>query len=127
MATKQNKAAAPAPSNNTRTDANRKRRLERTIKAQPNNEQAKLALKDSKSKRKAPITPYWTHTMIREAKMFKLFTGKMDINIFSSNEVTRANARLHLHGDSDLKVPTGKVNFTLGARAHDGQGNLVWG
>jgi reverse gyrase len=127
MATKQNKTTAPAPSNNNRTEVNRKRRLERTIKAQPNNEQAKLAFKDTKSKRKAPVTPYWTHTMIREAKLFKMFTGKMDISIFSSNEVTRANTRLHLHSNNNLKVPTGKVNFTLGARAHDGQGNLVWG
>ena len=126
MATKQTKAATPAPSSNNRTEANRKRRLERTIKAQPNNEQAKLALTDTKNKRKAPVTPYWTHTMIREAKLFKEFTGKMDINVFSSNETIRANARLHLNSSDQTKLPNVKVNFSLGARAHDKQGNLVW-
>lgn len=126
MATKQNKAAVTAPSTSSRTEANRRRRLERTIKAQPNNEQAKRALTDTKNKRKAPVTAYWTHTMIREAKLFKQFTGKMDINVFSSNEVVRANARLHLHGNDQTKMPGVKINFTLGARAHDKQGNLVW-
>jgi hypothetical protein len=126
MATKQTKAAAPAPSTSSRTEANRKRRLERTIKAQPNNEQAKRALTDSKNKRKAPTVPYWTHTMIREARLFKEFTGKMDINVFSSNETIRANARLHLNSGDQTKLPNVKVNFTLGARAHDKQGNLVW-
>jgi hypothetical protein len=41
MATKQ----ADTKTNNS-TEANRKRRLERTIKVQPNNEQAKMVLKD---------------------------------------------------------------------------------
>lgn len=126
MATKQTKAAAPVAGNNNRTEANRRRRLERTIKTQPNNEQAKRALGDSKNKRKAPVTPYWTHTMIREARLFKQFTGKMDINVFSSNETIRANARLHLHSGDQTKLPNIKVNFTLGARAHDSQGNLIW-
>lgn len=126
MATKQTKAAAPAPSTSNRTEANRRRRLERTVKAQPNNEQAKRALTDTKNKRKAPVTQYWTHTMIREARLFKQFTGKMDINVFSSNEVIRANARLHLNSGDKTKLPNVKVNFTLGARAHDGKGNLVW-
>jgi hypothetical protein len=125
MATKQTKAA-PAVNTNNRTEANRRRRLERTIKAQPNNEQAKRALGDSKNKRKAPTVPYWTHTMIREAKLFKQFTGKMDINVFSSNETIRANARLHLNSGNQTKLFNTKVNFTLGARAHDSQGNLIW-
>lgn len=79
--------------------------------------------------RKKPVTPYWSHTMIREAKLFKEFTGSVNRDIFSSIESVRANARLHSTRQdwSQVKLPHGKVNFTLGARAHDGQGNLIWG
>jgi hypothetical protein len=79
--------------------------------------------------RKKPVTPYWSHTMIREAKLFKEFTGKVDLSIFSSTESVRANARLHsTRADwSQVKLPQGKVNFTLGARAHNGKGKLIWG
>lgn len=79
--------------------------------------------------RKKPVTPYWSHTMIREAKLFKEFTGKVDLNIFSSIETVRSNARLHSTREdwSQVKLPQGKVNFTLGARAHDKQGRLIWG
>ena len=79
--------------------------------------------------RKKPVTPFWSHTMIREAKLFKEFTGKVDKNIFSSIDSVRGNARLHsTRADwSQIKLPQGKVNFTLGARAHDKQGRLIWG
>lgn len=126
MATK-NKATAATKTTNY--SANRKRRLERTVKAQPNNEQARIALGDNRPpKRKTPKAAYWSHTMIREAKLFKEFTGRVDLAIFSSTESVRSNARLH-SGRKDweqVKLPEGKVSFTLGSRAHDKQGNLVW-
>jgi hypothetical protein len=113
---------------NNRYAANRKARLERTLKKQPNNEQVKMALKDNKSySRKTPNAPFWSHSMIREAKLFKEVTGKMDVSIFSSTESVRSNARLHMRSDHLVNVPQGKVSFLLGARAHDKQGNLVWG
>lgn len=119
MATKGKSAPAAAPSGG-RIEANRKRRLERTLKAQPNNEQVKLALTETRGhKRKTPKNPYWSHTMIREAKLFKEFTGRMDINVFSSIEATRSNARLHISREdwAQVKLPEGKVDFSLGARA----------
>lgn len=129
MATKApSKAATPAKPV-SRYSINRKRRLERTIKAQPNNEQAKVALSDDRpSSRKTPNSSYWSHTMIREARLFKEFTGRMDLNVFSSTESVRGNARLHLTRQdwSQIKLPEGKVSFTLGARAHDALGKLVW-
>jgi hypothetical protein len=127
MATKSK--AAPVANTNTRIEANRKRRLERTVKAHPNNQQAALALKESRGhKRKKPASPYWSHTMIREAKLFKEFTGRIDLNIFHSIESTRGNARLHLSRSdwSQVTQPEGKVSFALAARAHDKQGRLVW-
>lgn len=79
--------------------------------------------------RKKPKNPYWSHTMISEAKLFKLFTGRVDLNIFSSTETVKANARLHSTRKdwSQVKLPQGKVSFTLGARAHDKYGKPVWG
>ena len=119
MATKNKAAPASSPAGD-RVEANRKRRLERTLKAQPNNEKVKIALNESRGhKRKTPNNPYWSHTMIREAKLFKEFTGKMDINIFSSTEATRSNARLHITREdwSQVKLPEGRVDFSIGARA----------
>jgi hypothetical protein len=122
MATKNNKnSPASAPASGGRIEANRKRRLTRTLKQQPNNEQVKVALTENRGhKRKTPKNPYWSHTMIREAKLFKEFTGTMDINVFSSIEATRSNARLHLTRPdwTQVKVPEGRVDFSLGARAH---------
>ncbi len=79
--------------------------------------------------RKKPVTTYWSHTMIKEAKLFKEFTGNMDLGIFSSTESVRANTRLHLTRKdwSQVKLPEGRVSFTLGARAHDKQGKAIWG
>lgn len=120
MATKSNKKVQTTAPVGSRIEANRKRRLARTLKEQPNNEQVQLALNDSRGhKRKTPKNPYWSHTMIREAKLFKEFTGKMDTNIFSSIEATRTNARLHTTRTdwSQVKLPEGRVDFSLGARA----------
>ena len=69
--------------------------------------------------RQKPKTPYWSHTMIREAKLFKEFTGSVNLAIFSSTESVRANARLHSTRKdwSQVKLPQGKVDFSIGARA----------
>lgn len=119
MATKNKNAPAAAPAGG-RIEANRKQRLERTVKAQPNNEQAKIALSEGRGhKRKTPKNPYWSHTMINEAKLFKEFTGRMDINVFSSTEATRSNARLHITREDwkQVKLPEGKVDFSIAGRA----------
>lgn len=69
--------------------------------------------------RKKPKTPFWSHSMIREAKLFKYFTGRVDLNIFSSIASVSANARLHSTRKdwSQFKLPQGKVDFSIGARA----------
>jgi hypothetical protein len=121
MATKQ----ADTKTNNS-TEANRKRRLERTIKAQPNNEQAKMALKDSKSKRKAPNKREWSHSARRLAQIFKLFTGKAPKELFSTNRTIQEDALRTISGPSTVNLVPGKVDFSIRARAHDKQGNLAW-
>lgn len=122
MATKPAKAE---PKTHSNTEANRKRRLERTIKAQPNNKQAQLALGDSKSKRKASVNRQWSHSNRRIAQLFKLFTGRAPKELFSSNRTVQEEAIRTIASKSTGTV-TGKVDFSIRARAHDNRGQLVW-
>ena len=112
---------------NSKWASNRKRKLERQLKLQPNNsEQIKLAISNISYRRKTPKIQAWSHSNIRMAMLFKLFTGKASPELFSSNQKTQS-AALHLYKPSKVqKVPEGKVSFLLAARAHDKQGNLVW-
>lgn len=72
-------------------EVNRKRRLERVIREQPNNEQAKAALKGMVYRRKKPVTRVWSASWIKMAKLFKQVTGRFDPNIMSANpEVSKA-------------------------------------
>lgn len=119
MATK-SKTAAPAavvPQGVARTQANRKRRLERTLKSQPNNTQVQNALLEVGRQRKAPTTPQWSHTAIRLAKLFKEFTGRAPKELFSSNPKVAQAALTTPSTKLFVNLPQGKVDFTLGARA----------
>jgi hypothetical protein len=119
MATKSKPAPAPAavPQGVARTQANRKRRLERTLKAQPNNLQVQNALLETGRQRKAPTTPQWSHTAIRLAKLFKEFTGRAPKELFSSNPKVAQAAMTVPSTKLFINLPQGKVDFTLGARA----------
>lgn len=119
MATKSKTAPAPAsvPQGVARTQANRKRRLQRTLKAQPNNLQVQNALLEVGRQRKAPTTPQWSHTAIRLAKLFKEFTGRAPKELFSSNPKVVQSALTTPSTQVFVNLPQGKVDFTLGARA----------
>ena len=100
---------------------NRKAKLERLLKQQPNNEQIKNALKDIHYRRKTPNTPFWSHSMIRQAKLLKEFTGNFNPNIFNSNAKMASEALSTLPTkNKDFKVDTSSVQykhmFTIGAR-----------
>lgn len=119
MATK-SKTPAPAaavPQGVARTQANRKRRLERTLKAQPDNQQVKNALLEVGRQRKAPVTQQWSHTAIRLAKLFKEFRGSAPKELFSSNPKVQQAALSVPSTKLFVNLPQGKVDFTLGARA----------
>jgi hypothetical protein len=119
MATK-SKTAAPAaavPQGVVRTQANRKRRLQRTLKAQPNNVQVQNALLEVGSKRKAPTNPQWSHSAIRLAKLFKEFTGRAPKELFSSNPKVAQAAMTVPSTKEFVNLPKGKVDFSIGARA----------
>jgi len=119
MATK-SKTTAPAtavPQGVVRTQANRKRRLQRTLKAQPNNVQVQNALLELGSKRKAPTNPQWSHSAIRLAKLFKEFTGRAPKELFSSNPKVVQAAMTVPSTKEFVNLPKGKVDFSIGARA----------
>lgn len=112
---------------------NRKIKLERQLKLQPENEQVKNALKDIHYRRKTPATPMWSHSQIRTAKLFKEFCGNFDYNIFNSNQKVAVEALIKLGTkNADFKLPAtvanspaAKLPYSLMARAHSA-GKLVW-
>lgn len=109
--------AAAVPQGVARTQANRKLRLLRTQKAQPNNKQVELALLDTGSKRKAPVTSQWSHSNIRLAKLFKEFSGRAPKELFSSNPKVQQSALSTPSAKVFVNLPQGKVDFSIGARA----------
>lgn len=120
--------AEPSNHKTARTEANRKLRLERTLKAQPNNEQVQLALKDSKARRKSSVKRVWSHSARALAQIFKEFCGKAPVDLFSTNVKLQQEAMASIARCS-VKPVAGKVDFTLGARAHSAgsaQGFSVW-
>lgn len=85
---------------------NKKLRLERELRQNPNNKTVEVALKSITSySRAAPKTPKWSHTDIAVAVLNKLFTKGGGV------------------------VPTKKYKFSdysIAARAHDKTGKLIW-
>lgn len=80
---------ATKPEKSKKTDnaeANRLARLLRTQKKQPNNTQIDSALKTTRIHRKTPTNPVWSASWRRIARLIKLFEGKFNPNIMSSNQ-----------------------------------------
>ena len=106
-----------------RWEANRKRRLERALKAQPNNEQIKTAIKQIVYRRRVPTNRMWSASWVQTAKIIKLFTGRFDPAIMSSNADA---ARLALQRPGpvaltyklDKTAQSDKNFFSIGARVN---------
>lgn len=95
-------------------EKNRTKRLERTIKNQPNNEQAKAALKAGfVYRRKTPNTRMWSASWIRVAKLFKEFTGSFNPLIMSSNPKTASEA-MQIPGAKSLEYAKQKAVKSTG-------------
>jgi hypothetical protein len=119
MATKPQKApASTGPSAAVqRTQANRKRRLTRLLKSQPNNKQLQNAVLETGQVRTKPTTSQWSHSAIRLAKLFKYFRGSAPKELFSSNPKVQQAALSTPSTKQFVNLPQGKVDFSLGARA----------
>lgn len=112
----------------SRWASNRKRKLERQLKLQPSNEaQIKTAIGNISYRRGTPTNRVWSHSNIRIAQLFKEFSGRASQELFSSNPKTQAQALQAINTRRQYNnLPEGKVSFSLGARAHDSLGRLVW-
>lgn len=99
-------------------EANRKRRLEKTLRAQPNNKQVQAALKSLVYRRRTPTNRVWSATWIRAAKIIKLFEGRFDPQIMSSNPDVARSALQKNSQNKDFVLPpvTTKNYFSLEAR-----------
>lgn len=108
-------------------ETNRKRRLERTIKEQPNNENAKAALKGMVYRRKTPKTRVWSASWIRFAKLFKEFNGRFDKDIMSANQDIARQA-LMKPGPRALEKPVTSTHMPdksfFSIRTRLGQGSI---
>lgn len=103
-----------------RWESNRLRRLARTLKEQPENEQVKAAMKGMVYRRKTPNTREWSASWIAIAKLFKMFCGKFDRNIMSSNDKTAQEAMHTSRKNIPFTMPLGrdKSMFSLLNRAN---------
>lgn len=101
-------------------ETNRKRKLERVLKEQPENQQIKDALKSIVYRRKTPNTREWSASWIRTAKLFKLFTGKFDREIMSSNDKVASEAMRLSRKERPFTMPLGKSKsfFSLYERSN---------
>lgn len=127
MATKRSKSAenqAALYKSSKRWESNRRKKLERQLKLQPNNEQVKKALSNIYYRRKTPTVREWSASTIRLAKIIKLFTGRFDRDILSSNKdvASAALQKAALKPDQQKnKVQVADKNFfSIGARLRDG-------
>lgn len=73
-------------------ESNRLRRLAKVLKEQPTNEQIKIAMKNIVYRRKTPTTRMWSASWKHTAQLIKMFTGKFDKEIMSSNPIAASTA-----------------------------------
>jgi hypothetical protein len=100
-------------------DVNRTKRIEAAIKRDPNNEQLKQHLKDAGKYRSAPKTRKWNPTTIRMAELMKLFVGKWDDKLLSTDMEVWAAAKNSRNEQLFTKKPESKSKygmFSLGVR-----------
>lgn len=116
------KSAAPAKKNQDNAESNRLARLLRTQKAQPNNKQIDAALKTTRMHRKAPVNPVWASSWRRTAQLFKLFGGRFDPTIMSSNVEAARNAmsKQSIYAAIYTPLPYPTQPFSIGARIQGG-------
>lgn len=107
---------------------NRKKKLERQLKLQPNNEQVKMALLDIKYRRRTPGNNGWSHSGIAMAKVFVHFCGSFSQDVLSSNPKVASEAMQRLTSKAaNFELPkevkegiSNKAMFSLKARMKTG-------
>ena len=105
-------------------ETNRKRKLEKQLKLQPNNLQVANALKNMVYRRKTPKTKMWSASWVAIAKVYKMFEGRFDPKLMSSNAKVAMEANMVqskvsselLRQKNHPKQPHQSTFFSLGAR-----------
>ncbi len=105
-------------------DVNARKRLTRALKRNPENLQIAEALKDIKRTRKTPLVPFWSATRVRIAGLFKEFVGKVDKDIFNTNDKISMPS-LMKSGPKSTHIKSKPTDFSIKARAHN-NGVFVW-
>lgn len=97
---------------------NRERRILRAIKRDEKNAEYLLEQINSPGKyRQKPKTKVWSKTKIYQAKLIKMFCGRVDTNCFSSNPEIAKQALQSMRGKSTATVDT-KVDFSILCRVN---------
>jgi len=109
-------------------ETNRKRKLNRHLKKHPGDSIAEKALANIKYRRKTPKDPQWTPGNIYIAKLFKDFAGFVNKDMFNSNHKIQLEALAGYNKPkAGIKIAQlSKVDFSIGARAHDRYGRPAW-
>lgn len=108
-------------------ETNRKRKLAKHLKNHPNDKVAEKATQNIKYRRGTPKDPQWTPGNIRVAMLFKQFTGRVNKDMFNSNHKIQQEALATYNNKGLVRVnQTSKVDYSIGARAHDRHGQPVW-
>lgn len=109
-------------------EVNRKRKLAKHLKKHPNDKVAERATHAIKYRRGTPKDPQWTPGNVRIAKLFKDFAGFVNRDMFNSNHKIQLEAlNSYNKPKAHTKVnQTSRVDYSIGARAHDGHGRPAW-
>jgi hypothetical protein len=109
-------------------ETNRKRKLNKHLKNHANDQVAQKALSNIKYRRATPKDPQWTPGNIKIAKLFKQFAGFVNKDMFNSNHKIQLDAlNTYNRPKAGTRVnQSSRVDFSIGARAHDGHGRPAW-
>ena len=108
-------------------ETNRKRKLAKHLKKHPNDKIAERATQNIKYRRGTPKDPQWTPGNIRVAMLFKEFAGHVNKDMFNSNHKIQQEALASYNSKGLVRVnQTSRVDYSIGARAHDRYGRPTW-
>jgi hypothetical protein len=118
MASKNREAYFSSYQSQQKWKSNRELKLLRQLKLFPENSaQIEAAIGNMVYRRKTPGTPVWTKTMRRQAQLLREFCGSGPVECFSSNPKVKEAAMAKLGKDfSQINLPEGKVDFSIGYR-----------
>lgn len=134
MGTKRSSASDKAQHASYKTEMrwakNRKIKLERALKKNPQNLEIAAAIKNVSYRRATPTTKEWSHSNKAFAQVVKNFCGKCDKNIFSGNKDLIAGAWAGINAKMRSRINTNTHSrkehiFSIKNRAHN-KGELVW-